>query len=143
MMWLRALLLCDDVRFELGGTMTLVGVHAEHIVVDPGFGEIELPRLAIYAVASGLTGVSTIEWRMTLYFETEDSGELLSESHETHDPAADEHRVVHILSPVQLPGVGRYRLVAELQSGGQSIRADHPFTIDWAAQTNERLTAQP
>lgn len=43
-MWLRALVLCDDVRFEIGGTMTLVGVFADQIIVAPGDGALVMPR---------------------------------------------------------------------------------------------------
>ena len=55
-LWVRALVVCDDVRIELGGTVSLIGVYADRITVAPGDGDIVLGRLAIYTIVAGLTG---------------------------------------------------------------------------------------
>jgi hypothetical protein len=135
-MRLRALLLCDDVRFELGGTMTLVGVYADRIVVGSGVGPggsselIHLPRLAIYSVVAGLTEANELTWRQTLVVEGEGPGAPVAEGREPHDPTSDEHRLVNILSPFTLPGSGRYRLIVELETLRDRRSIEHRFTVE-------------
>jgi hypothetical protein len=131
-MRLRALLLCDDVRFEIGGTMTLVGVYADRIVVGPGGPDevIHLPRLAIYSVIAGLTDASELAWRQTLIVEGEAPGAPVAEGREPHDPTSDEHRLVNILSPLTLPGPGSYRLIVELETLRDRRSIEHRFTVE-------------
>lgn len=131
-MRLRALLLCDDVRFEVGGTMTLVGVYADRIVVGPGGPDevIQLPRLAIYSVIAGLAESNELAWRQTLIVEGEGTGAPIAEGREPHDPASDEHRLVNILSPLTLPGSGRYRLLVELETLRDRRSIEHRFVVE-------------
>jgi hypothetical protein len=131
-MRLRALLLCDDVRFEVGGTMTLVGVYADRIIVGPGgpTEAIQLPRLAIYSVISGLAEATELAWRQTLLVEGSGPGAPVAEGREPHDPASDEHRLVNILSPLTLPGPGRYRLIVELETLRERRSIEHRFVVE-------------
>lgn len=129
-MWVRALVLCDDVRFELGGTMTLVGVLADRVAVPPHDGTIVLPRLAIYTHVAGLSGATELAWRMSLTAGGGPAGEPIAAGQEVHDGTADEHRLVHIASPLALPGAGRYRLTIELDANGERRLVDHDFTIE-------------
>src|SRR5262245_52030376 len=91
--WVRALLLCDDVRFEVGGTMTLVGVFGDRIVVPPGEGELVVPRLSIYSVVAGLTGTTVLGWQHHLIEENQDLGPPIAAGSELHDGDAGEHRL--------------------------------------------------
>jgi hypothetical protein len=130
---LRSMLLCDDVRFELGGTMTLVGVYADRMIVAGDGAELVMPRLAFFTVIAGLKGVTELAWRQTL---RRDDGSVLvdaSAAREPHDAAYDEHRLVHLAGPVALPGPGRYRLAIELEGGGQRHSAEHRFVVETAA----------
>lgn len=131
-MRLRALLLCDDVRFEVGGTMTLVGVYADRIVVGRGgpTEAIHLPRLVIYSVIAGLTEARELAWRQTLVVDGDGPGSPVAEGREPHDPSFDEHRLVNILSPLTLPGPGRYRLIVELETPRDRRSIEHRFTIE-------------
>jgi hypothetical protein len=54
----------------------------------------------------------------------------IAQGTEQHDVQADEHRLVHIASPVALPGAGRYRLTVELDAAGERRAVEHVFTID-------------
>ena len=130
--WLRALVLCDDVRFELGGTVTLVGVYADRIVVAPTEGQLVLPRLAIYSVIAGLTGATEIAWRHTLIEHGREPGEVIARGTEPHDGAADEHRFVNLLSPLWLPGAGRYRLAVDFETSRGRCAVEHHLTVESA-----------
>src|ERR1700759_5816011 len=100
-MWTRALLLCSDVRFEIGDTMTLVGVFAERIIVEPGQGPLVIARLAIYCVVAGLRDINEVIWRYSLG-EPGGAGGPIAEGRERHSADSDEHRLVHIMSPLAL-----------------------------------------
>ena len=127
---LRALLICDDVRFEVGGTMTLVGVYADRILVEGGGDEIVLPRLAFFLVIAGLTGASEVTWRETLGRDGDPPGPPLAGGTEPHDPGADEHRFVHLVSPVALGRGGSYRYTLELEIRGERRRFEHRFAVE-------------
>jgi hypothetical protein len=130
-LWLRSLLLCDDVRFELGGTVSLVGVYADHIVVgiEGEADMIELRQLAIHCVIAGLRDCKKLEWRQILLGEDVEPA-VLGEGTDAHDPTEDEHRLVNLLAPFQVPGPGTYRIVVELESGRERRSIEHRFTVE-------------
>lgn len=129
-MWLRALIVCDDVRLEAGGTVSLIGVYADRIVLPPGDGEILLPRLAVYAVVAGLTEVPELSWRQWLSAGDREPGAPVAEGRDPHDPRSDEHRIVNLMVPLALPGTGRYRLAVELETRRERRSIDHYFTVE-------------
>ena len=128
--WVRALILCDDVRFELGGTMTLVGVYADRIVVAPTDGELVIPRLAIVSVVAGLTGATEITWCQTLSQQGREFGDVIAHGNEPHDGAADEHRFVNFVSPLRLPEAGRYRLAVDFETGQAFRTVEHHVIVE-------------
>jgi hypothetical protein len=128
--WVRALVLCEDVRLEVGGTMTLVGVYADRIVVAPGAGELVLSRLAIYSVVAGLTGASDVAWRLTLGHADRELGDVIAHGNERHDSDADEHRIVNIVSPLWLPGSGQYRLACDFETTRARRTVEHHIVIE-------------
>jgi hypothetical protein len=130
--WFRTLLICDDVRFEVGGAMTLVGVYTDQLFVEPEDGALVLPRLAFCAVVAGLSGASRISWRKTLTLEGSASSFVLVEGSEPHDVAADEHRLVHFAGPLALQGPGRYRLTLDLDAADQRRTVEHRFSVELA-----------
>jgi hypothetical protein len=129
-MWLRALIVCDDIRLEMGGTVSLIGVYADQIVVPPGDGEILLPRLALYTVVAGLTDVPELAWRQWLSPADAEPGPPVAEGRDAHDPRSDEHRIVNFMAPLALPGPGRYRLALELETQRERRSIDHHFTVE-------------
>ena len=128
-LWVRALVVCDDVRLELGGTVSLIGVYADRITVAPGDGDIVLGRLAIYTIVAGLTGVHELAWRTTLIPDGADPGAPLAEARDTHDATYDEHRIVSMLSPVTLRE-GRYRIALELETKREKRTLEYRFQVE-------------
>jgi len=55
-MYLKAMLVCDDVRFEINGTFTLVGVPSGRYVLDvrTGFSELNVASTAALPATPGL-----------------------------------------------------------------------------------------
>ena len=128
-LWVRALVVCDDVRLELGGTVSLIGVYADRIAVAPGDGDIVLGRLAIYTIVAGLTGVHELAWRTSLIPDGADPGAPLAESREVHDAGYDEHRIVSMLSPITFRE-GRYRLALELETKREKRTLEYRFLVE-------------
>jgi len=128
-LWVRALVVCDDVRLELGGTVSLIGVYADRITVAPGDGDIVLGRLAIYTIVAGLTGVHELAWRTTLISDGADPGAPLAEGRDLHDATYDEHRIVSMLSPVTLRE-GRYRIALELETKREKRTLEYRFQVE-------------
>lgn len=130
-LWVRAFVLCDDVRVELGGTVSLIGVYADRITVAPGDGEIVLGRIAIYTIVAGLTGARELAWRMTISLDGSDPGTPLTEAREVHDAAYDEHRIVSMVSPIALRE-GRYRLELEVEAMDVKRTLAYRFLVERA-----------
>jgi len=131
-MWIRAFVMCDDVRLEVGGTMTLVGVFADRIVLGAASSELAadsdvvLPRVAIYSVVAGLTGADELVFRLTL------DGEPLSTGTEAHDPGFDEHRLISFVGPIKLPATGG-RLALEVSAATRRAAVEHRVAFEHAA----------
>lgn len=126
---MRALVVCDDVRLELGGTVSLIGVYADRIAAPPGDGDIVLGRLAIYTIVAGLTGVHELAWRTSLIVDGADPGAPLAEAREVHDARYDEHRIVSMLSPITFRE-GRYRLELELETKRERRTVEYRFLVE-------------
>jgi len=130
---LKALLICEDVRFEVGGTVTLVGVFNERLVVDAGEGEIVLPRLSCLAVIGGLRGVERIGFRQWIRTE-EAAPELRALTSEPHDPERDEHNFVFSQSPMVFPDAGNYEVAIDLEIGERRQAYRYPFRVERRAE---------
>jgi hypothetical protein len=128
-LWVRALVVCDDVRLELGGTVSLIGVYADRITVAPGDGDIVLGRLAIYTIVAGLTGARELAWRTSLILDGADRGAPLTEAREVHDASHDEHRIVSMASPITFRE-GRYRLELELEAQQVKRTVEYRFLVE-------------
>jgi hypothetical protein len=125
--YLKAMLVCDDVRVELGGTITLVGVHNERLIAPPGDGPIRVPKLMFIAIVGGLEGVETVTFRQRIRELSElDLGPGPAQQ-EPHDPRADEHNFVFGDAPMIFPGVGTYEVALDIEAGGR--RANYTCTF--------------
>jgi hypothetical protein len=126
---LKALLLCEDIRLEIGGTVTLVGVFNERLIAPPGEGAIEIPRLAFLGVIGGLRGVERIGFRQWIRFDDaeEPPGEL---QFELHEPNNDEHNFVFTDTPVVFPDVGTYELALDITVGDRTQSYRYPFSVE-------------
>jgi hypothetical protein len=126
---LKALLVCEDVRFEVGGTVTLVGVFNERLLVEPGEGLIALPRLACLAVIGGLRGVEQIGFRQWIRLEDDDP-EARELRYEPHHPELDEHNFVFSQSPMVFPDEGNYEIAIDLEIGDRRQGYRYPFRVE-------------
>jgi hypothetical protein len=132
MTWIRALVVCDDIRLEVGGTMTLVGVLADRIVVGPTAGEIVeasdivLPRAAVYGVVAGLTGTTELVWKLTL------DGQPIAGGTEVHEATFDEHRLISFVGPLRIAATGGV-VALEVSAAANTANVEHRIAVERAA----------
>lgn len=126
---LKAILICEDVRFEVAGTVTLVGVFNERVVVEAGEGQIVLPKLACLAVIGGLRGVEQIGFRQWIRIE-DDNSELRPLTYEPHAADLDEHNFVFTQSPMVFPDAGNYEIAIDLEIGERRQAYRYPFRVE-------------
>jgi hypothetical protein len=127
---LKALLVCEDIRFEVGGTVTLVGVFNERLFAPPGDGEILIPRMAFIAVIGGLRGVTEIRFRQWIRLEEDDDGSDRELMFEPHDPASDEHNFVFSQSPMIFPDAGTYEVAIDLAVAERMQGYRYQFVVE-------------
>jgi hypothetical protein len=132
--YIKAVLICEDVRLEASGALTLVGVINERLIAPRDEGPLVLPRLVFVVVAAGLYGIDQIGYRQYVRRvdgpEPERAGALHAEP---HHPETDEHNFIFgpIAMTVQQPGT--YELVVELQARGESLVHRYRFHLERAA----------
>lgn len=127
-MLLKALFLCDDVRVELGDTISAVGILAERVVVGPG--PIVLAKLSCVGVIRGLRGVDELRYRLRLGPATETSAAAApAMGVESHAPDRDEHTFYFVRSPVTFDHPGTYRLVLEVEAAGERAQFECPLEL--------------
>jgi hypothetical protein len=122
------MLVCEDVRFEIGGTFSLIGVFNERLIAPPGEGDILIPRLSFVAVIGGLRGVDQIAFRQWIRA----AGDELDGSEmavQPHDPESDEHNFVFAESPMVFPGEGMYEVAIDLEVGPRRTSYRYPFSV--------------
>lgn len=129
-MFLKAQLICEDVRFELAGTMTLVGIHREIVAGIQMPEGIQFARLVAVTMVGGLTGVREVQHRHALRSV---SGEHVSRelpfAAEAHDPTADEHVFLFGDAPLTFPAAGAYELTLELRAMRQEATYRYGFQV--------------
>jgi len=129
---IRALVVCDDIRLEVGGTMTLVGVLADRIVVGPTAEQIAeasgivLPRAAVYSVVAGLAGATELVWKLLL------DGQPIAGGTEVHEPSFDEHRLISFVGPLRLAATGSV-VALEVSAAATTANITHRIAVERAA----------
>lgn len=124
------MLVCDDVRVELGGTITLVGVHNERLIVPVGDGPIRVAKLMFVAIVGGLEGIDSVGFRQRIRELSEvglGTGPLVIEP---HDPRADEHNFVFGDAPMVFPGIGEYEVALDIEAGGRRATYTCKFKVE-------------
>jgi hypothetical protein len=124
--YLKAILICDDVRFELGGAITLVGVRPERLVGVRQGAAIVFPRLTFVTTIGGLRGATQVRFRH-LPFAGAAPPPMRDEP---HDAASDEHTFVLGDAPFGFPAPGRYELATEIEAGGEAATYRYAFHVD-------------
>jgi uncharacterized protein DUF6941 len=130
---LRALLLCEDVRIEVDGTLTLIGVRNDRLLVRlPESGPIVLQTFVVLVTVSGLGGYDRIGFRAAI-MSVDDMRVLdTAPSYQEHAPSADEHNFIFSYASIAFPTPGTYEFVVELEVVMQSVKYRHRFTVEGA-----------
>lgn len=130
---LKALLVCDDVRLELGGTMSLIGVYNDRLIAPPGEGSIFLPRLSFVAVVAGLKGIHQIGYRQRIQqVDAPVPAQLPPLQPQAHDSATNEHNFIFSMSPMEFPAPGAYEVVLDLDTGARQATFRYRFYLERA-----------
>ena len=113
------MLVCDDVRVEVGGTLTLVGVHNDRLLATPGEGPIRLTKLMFVAIVGGLEGISQVGFRQRIRETSEVDLGAAAMVQEPHNPQTDEHNFIFGDAPMVFPGPGTYEVVLDIEAAGK------------------------
>jgi hypothetical protein len=127
---LRALLICEDVRLEVDGSLTLIGVRNDRLRVrvsetDP----IVLESLAVLAVIGGLSGFDRVGYRGYIRHVDEPPSDRPL-SYEDHAPVTDEHNFIFVYTPMTFPRLGTYEVVIDLEVAMETVTYRHRFRIE-------------
>ncbi|MCX5744261.1 MAG: hypothetical protein NT062_17365 [Proteobacteria bacterium] len=130
---LKAIMICEDVRLEVAGTLTIVGAYNDRLIAPPGEGPINIPRLTFLAVVGGLRGIHQLGVRQQLRAVDDpvpSSQPALDP--QPHDPQAEEHNFVFSIAPVSFPSTGAYEAVIELDTGARQATYRYRFQVERA-----------
>jgi len=130
-MHLRALLICEDVRLEVDGTLSLIGVRNDRLRSRaPQTGPLILDHLAFLVVVGGLTGFDRIGFRERVRRVEDDHPAEQPVKYEAHDPSTDEHNFVFGHAPMVFPEDGSYEVIVEVEVAMQTATYRHRFTVE-------------
>jgi len=130
---LKAILVCDDIRIEAAGTLTIVGAFNERMIVEPGTGPIFVPRLSCLAVVAGLKGIHQIGYRQRIVALDGPPEEAVPPLEaEPHDALANEHNFIFQQAPMTFPGPGAYEMVLDLDTGARQATFRYRFYLERA-----------
>ncbi|CAN5832040.1 hypothetical protein BH11MYX2_BH11MYX2_11880 [soil metagenome] len=131
-MFLKALLVCDDVRFEQAGAMSLIGVHRERLAgIATSAGGIQFPKFFGVAMLGGLTGITEIQhrWQLRAVDSEIASRERPYES-EPRDGSSDEHVFVFGNAPLVFPHPGRFEVLLDVIAMGKRASYNYLVVVD-------------
>jgi hypothetical protein len=125
----RAIIICDDIRYEVGNKLTLVGVYNETIGFPPGEGAFGIPKLAALFMMTGLRGQHEVKYRS--YFK----GTSLStpvppmRAMPRPQPDLDEHNFILQLVPAMFNAPGKLTVVLEVEISGATRSFEHSVSV--------------
>jgi hypothetical protein len=129
----KATLICEDVRLEATGALTLVGVANETLLAPQADGPIEIARVAFVVVVAGLHGVDRVGYRQHVQRVGAQTGPPEELVFEEHHPRADEHNFVFGPAALLVAGAGDYELVFELRARDQTLAHRYRFHLGYRA----------
>lgn len=132
-MFQRALLMCEDVRVEVDGTLTLIGVYSDRLRVRAEPGPIVLEHLAFLLVVGGLQGVERVGFREHVRRVEHDDRPDQALAFEAHDPRAAEHNFVFGHAPMVFPEEGTYEVAIEIEAAMYHVTFRHRFSVERAS----------
>ncbi|MBI2897892.1 MAG: hypothetical protein HYY06_30315 [Deltaproteobacteria bacterium] len=126
----RAIVVCDDVRYEVGNKLSLIGCYNDGIAFVSANGPLVMPKLVIVYCISGLRGISELRIRHAIQ-AGEDAPRLESIPAEvgSRDPTYDEQNLVFQLSPAVFPTEGIVSCALEIEGGEQRLAVEHRFSV--------------
>lgn len=130
-MFVRALLVCEDVRIEHDGALSLIGVRFGALRAYPTpDGQVQVARAMFVTVVGGLRGQDWFECRHLLrgIDPVHATGEPPLHV-EPHEPTADEHTLLFGETPLVLPSAGSYELTTEVVLGPDKLVATQRFVV--------------
>jgi hypothetical protein len=129
--FLKALLMCEDVRFEQAGTLSLVGVYRENVGGIAVADGIRFAKLFGVAMVGGLAGLTEVQHRWSLRgLDVELASRERPYASEPRDPAADEHVFLFGNAPLVFPAPGRYELVLDVIAMGERATYRYGVRVD-------------
>lgn len=128
----KATLICEDVRFEASGALTLLGVYNEHLMVPPGDAPITLPMF--YVAVAGLRGIERVGYRQYVRRAGGPEPERAELRVEQHHPEADEHNFIFGPTSIGPAEPGEFELVVELQARDEALVHRYRFMIERASE---------
>jgi len=137
-MFLKALVICEDARFELAGTLSLVGIFREHVIGAPlpAAGGVMFPRLVFVAMVGGLSNIADVQHRFSLRgLDVDLASRDEPFTSEPRDADADEHIFLFGNAPMVFPAQGRYEVALDVIALGQRATYRYPFQVSAAAST--------
>lgn len=132
-MKIRALIICEDVRLEVGGTVSLIGVFNDRIIVDPGEereAPLQIPRLAFVGIVQDLRGMDRVRFRFRIRRDADPDPPGVAFAAEAHQPDANEHNYVVMNAPMVFPGPGAYEAIFEAEAKGERLELRYRFYLD-------------
>lgn len=128
-MKLEDFIVCEDVRLEVSGMMTLVGFFAGALRI-PTPGSL---KLSFALVVEGMKGID----RFLLMVETKLGKEVLSKTGVIEckrQPQVDSHTIVHTISPFPAPRPGMYDIKVTIETSTATETFTKTIAIDIGGQ---------
>lgn len=123
-------IVCEDVRLEVSGMMTLVGFFAGALRI-PSAGSL---KLSFALVVEGMKGID----RFLLMVETRLGKEVLSKTGVIEckrQPQVDSHTIVHSIHPFPAPRAGKYDIRVTIETSAGTETFTKTIAIDIGPQS--------
>ena len=134
-------LLCDDIRQEMGGKTSLMGIYDHHIVV-PQVPYV-LPKVCFYTRFSRMDG--QFKFNFSIVSPAGERRDIIRDSDVQIPEGAKEGTFNVIATPFEVQGEGVYEVIIGLTKGADRFEYVYKFAIsnaerlqaEWAAKQNE------
>ena len=118
-------LLCDDIRQEMGGKTSLMGLYDHHIVVPQV--PFVLPKVCFYTRFSRMDG--TFKFSFSIVAPGGERKDIIRDSDVQIPEGAKEGTFNVIASPFEVGGEGLYEVIIGLTKGGDRFEYIYKFAI--------------
>lgn len=127
-------LLCDDIRQEVGGKTSLMGLYDHHIVV-PQVGYV-LPKVCFYTRFSRMDG--QFKFGFSIVAPNGDRKDIIRDSDVQIPDGAKEGTFNVIASPFEVSAEGVYEVIMSLTRGADRFE----YVYKFAVSDGQRLQAE-